>query len=180
MNLVYNCWSDLKFWIQLFKCEKDLTQCIGSTDSRLFCRNRHVGSHMWPTHVTLHSPGREGLKLQADHQPALCSSRPGVYMYVYVCACVHVCVCVHVHRKSRQLQIWILPNPSMNYKNSHGIRTLIFLKKNKQIKVTFVLILKYHDQQWVTDWSGAGFGKEGSSVLWEITVLALESFNCPR
>lgn len=62
-----------------------------------------------------------------------------VYVYTY-----DVCVC----KKSRQkLEISILPNPSMNYKNSHEIRTLIFLKKNKEVKVTFVLTLKYHDQQ---------------------------------
>lgn len=84
---------------------------------------------------------------------------PGqMYGWLHMCVYVYtydVCVC----KKSRQqLEISILPNPSMNYKNSHEIRTLIFLKKNKEVKVTFVLTLKYHDQQWVT-WSLDGLWK---------------------
>lgn len=110
---------------------------------------------------------------------------PGqMYGWMYMCVYVYtydVCVC----KKSRQqLEISILPNPSMNYKNSHEIRTLIFRKKNKQVKVTFVLTLKYHDQQWVT-WSldgllkgKAGGGGEWTSVMCAFTVLALEPLNC--
>lgn len=91
-----------------------------STEWRLFCYNRHVAHACDPrAQQAEEEDWKVRLKISLDYEV------PG-QMYIcvhrYVCARVQVYVC----KKSRQqLEISILPNPSMNYKSSHEIRTLI-------------------------------------------------------